>query len=296
MTKTGTGPLEARRSASTSTTSPAVTQAQDPAVTYEIETITPGHEVATITIRNPRKLNIANKTILESLVTTCKTLSSNEALRAVILTGGPTAAGKQPSFIGGADITEMHQLFSSDAGKAFISRVHAACRALRNLPVPVIARIHGFALGAGLEIAAVCDLRIATKTSIFGMPEVKIGIPSVVEAALLPGLIGMGRTRRLLYLAENISADEAERWGLVERIVADETELDAAVKDWVGKIGEMGLRAIRSQKRLMQKWENVGVDEGIAAGIDAFGEAYEDGGKEPRELMRSFVGGKKTKL
>ena len=269
---------------------------QDSTVTYEVESISAGHIIATITIRNPRKLNIASKSILESLVSACKALSSNEALRAVVLTGGPTAEGKQPSFIGGADITEMHQRSSSESGKTFISRVHAACAALRNLPVPVIARIHGFTLGAGLEIAASCDPRIATKGSVFGMPEVKIGIPSVVEAAYLPGLIGMGRTRRLLYLAENISADEAERWGFVERVVADETELDAAVKDWVGRVAEMGPQAIRTQKRLMQKWENVGVDEGVAAGVEAFGEAYEDGGVEPRELMGKFVGRDRTKL
>lgn len=68
------------------------------------------------------------------------------------------------------------------------------------------------------------------------MPEVKIGLPSVVEAALMPGLIGMGRTRRLMYLAENISADRAEDWGLVEKVVADEAELDHAVDEWVDMI------------------------------------------------------------
>jgi enoyl-CoA hydratase/carnithine racemase len=72
--------------------------------------------------------------------------------------------------------------------------------------VPVIARIEGYALGAGLELAAACDLRIAAAGARFGMPEVRVGIPSVVEAALLPGLIGWGRTRRLLLLGEIIGA------------------------------------------------------------------------------------------
>ena len=134
-----------------------------------------------------------------------------------------------------------------------------------------------------------CDLRIATKDSVFGMPEVKVGIPSVVEAALLPGLIGMGRTRRLLYLAENIDAVEAERWGLVEKVVEGEAALDKAVDEWVVKIIQMGPKAIRSQKRLMQTWENCTVDDGISAGVDAFAEAYADGGKEPRRLMGQFV-------
>ncbi|CZT22337.1 uncharacterized protein RCC_08206 [Ramularia collo-cygni] len=183
----------------------------------------------------------------------------------------------------------MNALSSSQEAKAFINRIHAACQALRELPVPVIARIHGFSLGAGLEIMAACDLRIATEDSTFGMPEVKVGIPSVVEAALLPGLIGMGRSRRLLYLAENIPAREAFEWGLVEKVVDDETTLDAAVKEWAETIAGTGPKAIRIQKTLMQSWENMTVDEGIHAGVEAFAESYRDGGREPKEMMAKFI-------
>ncbi|KAK5133126.1 hypothetical protein LTR08_008150 [Meristemomyces frigidus] len=262
-------------------------------VTVTKREYTPGNSVASIIISNPLKLNIVNEEILGQLTSSCNDLSPDANLRAVILTGGATAPGKAPSFIGGADIKEMHELSSSDEARAFITRIHLANKALRDLPVPVIARVHGFSLGAGLEIMTACDLRIATRDSVFGMPEVKVGIPSVVEAALLPGLIGMGRTRRLLYLAENISAAEAERWGLVEQVVEDEAALDEAVDDWVRRIVEMGPKAIRSQKRLMQTWENCTVDEGIQAGVDAFAQAFVDGGKEPRELMGQFVNRKR---
>lgn len=138
-----------------------------------------------------------------------------------------------------------------------------------------------------------CDLRIATKASVLGMPEVKVGIPSVVEAALLPGLIGMGRTRRLLYLAETIDAAEAERWGLVEKVVDDKAALDQAIDEWMTKIATMGPEAIRAQKRLMQRWENCTVDEGIQAGVDAFAEAFADGGAEPKEYLGHFVNRRK---
>ena len=96
----------------------------------------------------------------------------------------------------------------------------APATACASLPVPVIARINGYALGAGLEVAAACDLRVASSNAVFGMPEVKVGIPSVVEAALLPGLIGWGRTRELLLFGENIDAATALAWGLVEQVVA----------------------------------------------------------------------------
>jgi enoyl-CoA hydratase/carnithine racemase len=125
------------------------------------------------------------------------------------------------------------------------------------------------------------------------MPEVRVGIPSVVEAALLPGLIGMGRTRRLLYLAENIDAPRAEVWGLIDRLVSDIQELDTAVQDWVSKICDAGPRAIEEQKRLMQAWEDCSASEGIAAGIDSFANAYEDGGVEPKGYMGRFLKGRK---
>ncbi|KAK5114687.1 hypothetical protein LTR62_002260 [Meristemomyces frigidus] len=258
-------------------------------VHVEIKEHSPGCKVATLTISNPAKLNIVNTSILKSIVTASQQLSHHDDLRAVVLTGGPTTPGKAPSFIGGMDITEMHQLSSPNEARALITHVHAACQALRNVPVPVIARVNGYTLGAGLEIMASCDLRICTANSTFAMPEVAIGIPSVVEAALLPGLIGMGRTRRLLYLAESLDGRTAERWGLVEKVVEDGAELDAAVSEWTERLCRMGALAIRNQKRLMLKWENRSVEDGIEAGVGAFADAFADGGVEPRTLMRRFV-------
>ena len=249
----------------------------------------PGQNVAVLTVSNPRKLNVVNTPLLVQLTEKCKELRNDHSLRAVILTGGQTAPGKTPAFIGGADITEMYHLASYNEARQFITRVHLACKAVRDLPVPVIASVNGYCLGAGLEIAASCDLRIATDISTFAMPEVKVGIPSVVEAALLPGLIGMGRTRRLLYLAENINASTAETWGLVDRVVSDETALDTAVQDWVGKICDSGPAAIREQKRLMRKWEDCLTSEGIAAGIVSFASAYKYGADEPGEYMGRFL-------
>lgn len=267
-------------------------QPEIPCVRHETREHSPGNNVATITVSNAMKINIVNSDILQQMTEACRSLSKDDNLRAVILTGA-TKEGKARSFIGGADIKEMHSLSSADDARAFINRIHHACTALRDLPVPVIARVNGFSLGAGLEIMAACDLCIATKASVFGMPEVKVGIPSVIEAAFLPGLIGMGRTRRLLYLAEIIDAETAERWGLIERLVEDEAELDRATDEWVDALVGMGPNAIRSQKRLMQKWENCSVDEGVEAGVEAYAEAYADGGVEPREMMGRFLSRKR---
>jgi enoyl-CoA hydratase len=163
--------------------------------------------VATVTVANPAKLNILDPEGIRSLERILQGLAMDDALRVVILRGAGNRA-----FIGGADISAMATL-DRETARVFITELHRGCDAIRRLPVPVIARIEGYALGAGLEIAASCDLRIAAETAKFGMPEVKIGIPSVIEAALLPRLVGWGRARWLLYTGEVIDAGTAEQWG-----------------------------------------------------------------------------------
>jgi enoyl-CoA hydratase len=115
---------------------------------------------------------------------------------------------------------------------------------------------------------------------------VKVGIPSVIEAALLPRLIGWGRARRLLLTGEIIDAGTAERWGLVERVVPP-SGVDAAVEEWVAAILAAGPRAIRLQKALIRDWEELTLSEAVERGIDAFAEAYET--REPAEQMSAFL-------
>jgi enoyl-CoA hydratase/carnithine racemase len=160
------------------------------------------------------------------------------------------------------------------------------CKALRDLPVPVIARVNGICLGAGLEVMAACDMRVAADNATFGMPEVKIGLPSVVEAALLPGLIGWGRTKVLLYTGETIGAATAAEWGLIEKIVPA-AELDAAVDSWVGAITESGPAAIRLQKELIREWEAMPVNDAIEAGIRCISRAYRT--DEPTRMVGEAI-------
>jgi enoyl-CoA hydratase len=236
--------------------------------------------VARLVVDHPGKLNIVNRALIDQLATTVEGLAGDERLRALVLTG----AGER-AFIGGADIRDLATL-DRDSAAPFITALHRACDALRKLPVPVIARIHGYALGAGLEIAAACDLRIASEHARFGMPEVRVGIPSVIEAALLPSLIGWGRTRRLLLTAETIEAREAERWGLVEWCVPA-AQLDAAVGELLDAILACGPTAIRLQKRLIRDWEELPMSQAIERGIACFAEAFLT--EEPRQKMGAFL-------
>lgn len=236
--------------------------------------------VAFVVIDNAKRLNAMNSVLMGQFIEEMSKLARIDRLRALVLTG----AGEK-AFIGGADIKEMGALEDGLAARAFISRVHACCDAIRTIPVPTIARIQGFAFGAGLEMAAACDLRVASETAIFGMPEVKLGIPSVVEAALLPMLVGWGRTRHILMLGETFGAQDALSWGLVERVAPPEL-LDDAVENWLEHVLSSKPHAVRLQKQLIRAWEDLPLRAAIAAGIDSFASAFAT--QEPTTAMRDF--------
>ena len=240
----------------------------------------PRGRVAFVAIENDRKLNALSSPVMTALTELFHGLAADLALRAVVLTG----AGER-AFIGGADIDEMAGLSGPVEARAFIGRVHGVCQAIRATPAPVIARINGWCLGAGLEVAAACDLRLAADTAVLGMPEVKLGLPSVVEAALLPSLIGWGRTRRILYTGETFGAADALAWGLVEEI-HPAAALDAAVESLLARLFEAEPRAVQIQKALMQRWEELPMSAAIAAGIDAFEDAWTT--REPADAMAAF--------
>ncbi len=239
-----------------------------------------GGVVATVTVDNPGKLNIVDSKLMTAFVAAIEKLGARDDLRAVVLRGAGDRA-----FIGGVDIREMVNLDPASAEK-LIALVHRTCDCLRQLPVPVIARIDGYALGGGLEVAAACDMRVATNRAVFGMPEVKVGIPSVVEAAILPQLIGWGHTRELLLCGENIDAATAERWGFLEEVVAPEA-LDAAVERRVAALLKAGPRAVRLQKALIREWEGLTTADAVQAGIRCFVESWKS--DEPARMMRAFT-------
>ena len=245
------------------------------AVNVTRETRVEGGFVAHVTIDRAAKLNALDRALMAEIIEAMTGLADDPALRLAVVTG---AGGR--AFIGGADIDELTVL-DADSARGFITAVHVCCDAFRHLPVPAIARIEGYALGAGLELAAACDFRIASDRSVFGMPEVRIGLPSVVEAALLPELIGPARTRKLLLTGDNIGADEALAWGLVDRVVPAE-ELDAAVEALAASILAAGPYAVRLQKSLILDWEEMHTAAAVDRGIDGFVEAFAT--DEPRRM------------
>ena len=240
--------------------------------------------VVRLTICNAGSLNILGSAVIRGVREGLEVLATERQLRALVISGQ-----SEKSMIGGADIKEMAGLDQASA-ETFITGLRDLCEAVRAFPAPVIARMPGWCLGGGLEVAAACDFRIAAHDAKFGMPEVKVGIPSVIHAALLPRLIGWGRARWLLMTAENIDAPTALAWGLVDR-VAPPGGLDGAVEHTITALLECGPEALRAQKALLRQWEELPLTESVDLSIGVFGQSFLNG--EPQRLMQGFINRKR---
>ena len=240
--------------------------------------------VAYLTINNPGKRNALGMPGKRAIADCFSSLARDESVRVAVITG----AGDK-SFIAGADIAEMKDL---DAKQAEVEHTltHVANESIQMFPVPVIARINGWCFGFGMELAAACDIRVGVDTAKFGMPEVRVGIPSGMEAVLLPGLIGWGKSAELIYTGDIIDAQEAFRCGFLQKLVPA-SELDGAVEKLVSSILLGGPRAIRLQKALMRDWQRMSLTDGIWQGIRACVAARET--DEPRRMMEAFINRKR---
>jgi enoyl-CoA hydratase/carnithine racemase len=249
-------------------------------ITLRTETRSEGGIVAYVTVDNAAKHNALPVEGRALLAETMLNLAVEPELRCVVLTG----AGDK-SFIGGANIGEMSEFPNAIVAERGSATTHAACDSIRRVPVPVIARINGYCLGAGMEIASSCDMRVATTTAKFGMPEVRYGVPSGMEACLIPGIMGWGKARELVFTGDIIDAAEAYHFGYCEKLVAPEA-LDEQVERWVHSICLSGPRAIRLQKELIRDWERMSLTDAVQAGIRSVGRAHLT--DEPRRLMSAW--------
>ena len=252
-------------------------------VGVKVEDRAGGARVAHVTIDNRKRLNCVSSPLLVRLREAFERLGGDDGLRAVVLTGAGDRA-----FIGGADLRELGKA-DPDGARLFITRLHMAGKAIRHCPVPVVARVNGFCLGGGLEVAASADMRVVVEGAVLGMPEVVMGLPSVIEAALLPGLIGWGKTREILLTGETFGSAEALAMGFAQKVVPAD-QLDSAVEHWLSLILKATPQAVRSQKALMNRWQRVSVDEAVYAGIDALSDAYRTG--EPQAAIQAFFDAK----
>jgi len=224
-------------------------------------------------------LNLFEPGLITALRTTFETLARDTTIRATVL------AGRGRAFTAGMDVRVLHGLNATSA-RALITDLCAAIDAVHRAPFPVLAAVHGACLGAGFELALACDLRLAAADASFGLPEVRVGVPSVIQAALLPPLIGPGRAAEMLLLGTRVDAARALEWGLVNRVVAA-MALAGAVDETLAALLACAPGAVRAQKALMIRWRESDLPTAVRAGIEAFAACY--AGDEPREGAAAFL-------
>lgn len=203
-----------------------------------------GGIIRTLTLVRPERRNALSPELLDELSVAVSGAFREPGLRALVITGEGTA------FCSGYDLG--HPL----AGEAPDAPVVRAMSKVRRCPVPVIARINGAAFGAGLELAASCDLRIATSDATFCLPPARLGIAYAPDGlARLVSLIGTAATRRLVFTGNVIDASEAHRLGLVDELATDAADLDERVDRVVDRIATSAPLAVSAMKRTLNALE-----------------------------------------
>ena len=235
--------------------------------------------VARVRLNRPEKLNALNTALVDQATTALRGFAADRQTVVIVLSGEGRA------FSAGADLQEM-RLFTAERAHAFITRLHELIDTVRRLPQVVVASIHGHCYGGAMELAAACDLRIAADTAVFGMPEIRVGMPSVIEAALLVPLIGLGRTTELVLTGNLIGATKAEHIGFLSYMEPD-AYLEQATHDLAERLTRLSGPALRSQKRLVQDWFGEAYDHAIERGIDVFAGAWRS--PNPREAIDAFL-------
>jgi len=219
--------------------------------------------VAILTINRPDKLNALNQAVRDEVLDHLDAIETDDSIGVVVLTG----AGEK-AFIAGADIGEFEGRSPFDQRHSM--RQPRIFDVMSSFPKPVIAMINGFCLGGGSELAASCDIRIASEKARFGQPEINLGlIPGGGGTQRLPRLIGPGQTMRLVLSGDMIPAAEAKEIGLVELVVPAE-ELREKTMELAAKIAAKSPLTLQVAKQAVRASQRLAIEEGILYERDLF--------------------------
>ncbi|HUW47968.1 MAG TPA: enoyl-CoA hydratase-related protein [Patescibacteria group bacterium] len=221
--------------------------------------------VATITLNRPEALNAFSKEVVEEILHALEDVKTDEAVRVVVLTG----AGEK-AFSAGADIKAMVGMTALKARELSLMG-ERLCVGLENLEKPVIAAINGYALGGGLEVAMSCDLRIASENAKMGQTEINIGlIPGWGGTQRLTRLVGMTKTKELVFTGRIIDAKTAEQIGIVNMVVPVD-KFRETVSQFAKDLASKAPVALKVAKALINKGSDIGLESALALEREGFG-------------------------
>ena len=257
-------------------------------MTFNSISIQQQHQILTITIQRPKKLNALNKDTIAELHQAFSAANLNKEIRAIILTGSGDKA-----FVAGADISEFADFDEQQAEHLSRKGQHTLFDFVEQLEVPVIAAINGFALGGGLELAMAAHFRVASDNARMGLPEVSLGvIPGYGGTQRLAQLIGKGRALEMITTAQMIDASKAERWGLVNAVTTQE-DLISHCHALAEKITSNGPLAIAGAIRAVNANFQTGIN-GYDIEIAEFAKCF--GTKDFKEGTTAFLEKRQAKF
>lgn len=241
-----------------------------------------------VTLNRPDKLNSISLKMMEELNDVMNSIWDEENIKVLVITGAGDKA-----FCAGADIT-MFQGQKPDSMFHTIRKIVEVTQKIEKFPKPVIAAINGFALGGGCEIAISCDFRIASDKAAFGQPEIRLGlIPGAGGTQRLSRLIGLGRTKELCMLGDRITADEAYRIGLVNKVVPAD-KFHEEVQNFAARLAEGPPVALKMAKYACNFGTQVPLDVGLVLESGLFGVLF--GTEDMKEGTSAFLEKRKAKF
>lgn len=219
--------------------------------------------IATITLNRPEKRNALNATLIHELKACFTMVGDDESIRVVVLRGAGT------DFCAGADLEQLEKVSKASVleNRADAEKFAALLLAIRRLPKPVIAVVHGRALAGGAGLATACDMILATRSSQFGYPEVKIGFVAAMVLAILRRNLGEKKAFEVLATGGLWSAESAEKIGLINNVIDDEN-LDAAVAGLTNKMAGLSSSALALTKSLLYQIDGMSFDQALRAGVE----------------------------
>lgn len=221
-------------------------------------------DVLRVVLSRPRTLNALT---LDDIAALHQALDLDERVRAVVFAG----AGER-AFCAGMDV-DTFLSFDPDGARAFITDLRDLLRRVRTLPVVTVCAVKGHCLGAAFELAMACDLRIADDRSVFGLPEIKIGIPSVVDAALLQQYVGLSLAKEMILTGDSYPVARLASSGLCNAVVAPDA-LDTVVEELLDRVTGHTRSVVASQKRLFELWQNSTLTDGADASVEEFASVF----------------------
>jgi enoyl-CoA hydratase/carnithine racemase len=233
-----------------------------------------------LVIDRPEKRNALTLALIRQARAAVVEAVADVAVRGIVI------AGAGPAFSAGVDLYEFAE-GTPESARQLIIALQDLCAAVRHAPKPVACALHGHCLGGALELAAAADLRVATRDARLGMPEVGLGLPSVIDAALLERHVGVGRAHELILSGDPITGEEAYRWGLVNRLAPAGEVVDATAL-LLGRVTRHDPATIAAQKGLFAEWLERPLSEAIGAGVEPLVDAFAQG--RPQAAARRLLG------